>query len=70
MFGVNFTYSIPMVVSDVDMENASHGTEFDSDGDCPAKSPEIEFSQEEMLDEADGDDMPGSTVIHSHFPLS
>ena len=64
MFGVNFTYSIQTATSDVDMENARHRTESDSDDECPAKSPEMEFVQEEMLNEADGDNTPGNKDIY------
>ena len=58
MFGVNFTYSIQTATSNVDMENARHRTESDSDDECPAKSPEMEFVQEEMLNKADGNNKP------------
>ena len=64
MFGVNFTYSIQTAASDVDMENARHGTESELDDECPAESPEMEFAQEEMLNEADGDNIPGNKDIH------
>ena len=64
MFGVNFTYSIQTAASDVDIENARHRTESDSDDGCPAESPEMVFSQAEMLNEADGDNTLGNKDIH------
>ena len=64
MLGVNFTYSIQTAASDVDVENARHRTESDSDDGCPAESPEMVFSQAEMLNEADGDNTPGNKDIY------
>ena len=64
MFGVNFTYSIQTAASDVDIENARHRTKSDSDDGCPAQSPEMVFSQAEMLNEADGDNTLGNKDIH------
>lgn len=68
MFGVNFTYSIQTAASDVDMENARHGTESDSDDGCPAESPEMVFLRKRCSMKLMGIIHLGTKIFTKSFP--